>query len=365
MTTTSSTDSSAKTDRCIYKRCHAAVPAKESKYAVAIIMRTKNRPLCLPRALASVHQQKFKNWQLVVVNDGGDENIVEAALKPFREIYADRLVVIHHPISLGMSEASNAAIRASSSEFIVVHDDDDSWHPDFLQEAVAFLRDTNNDDCCGVITQTVQVLEEIVDDKIIERERRDFNSAENPQTRVNLLRLLMQNNITTISYVFRRSVIDKIGYFNNLPVLDDWDFNIRCALHYEIGVIQKHLANYHHRITQQNSAYGNSIIATSNVCLQYETMIRNAGLRTLFNSEKHAELLGLCFAFGGYFLTSLQNQQQSLVWIDQKLRSPLAVDIANMQKQLATLQAKLDLLLQQQEMRNTALNAIPHENANA
>ena len=337
------------TDRCIYKSCESPQAAKAHKFSVAIVMRTKNRPLCLPRALASVHNQKFKDWQLVIVNDGGDASIVEKAVEPLRKLYADRLLIIHNPTSLGMSQASNLAIKSSSSEFIIVHDDDDSWHPDFLQEAVAFLRNPINADCGAVITQTMQIIEEIVNDKIVERERRDFNSAENPQARVSLFRLLMQNNITTIAFLFRRSVIDKIGYYNNLPVLDDWDFNIRCALHYEIGVIQKHLAFYHHRANQQNTAYGNSIIATSSLCLQYETMIRNTGLRALINSEKHSELLGLCFALGGHFLTSMQHQQQSLLWIDQKLRMPLAVDLSAIQKQLTSLQAKLDQLLQKQD----------------
>jgi glycosyltransferase involved in cell wall biosynthesis len=38
-----------------------------------------------------------------------------------------------------MEAASNAGIAACDSDYIVIHDDDDSWCPDFLERTVAFL----------------------------------------------------------------------------------------------------------------------------------------------------------------------------------------------------------------------------------
>ncbi|GEM_PF-1357337 len=326
------------------------------QFAVAIILRTKDRPLCVPRAIMSILGQSFKDWQLVIVNDGGNANALDIVLSPFRHALSGRLTVIHHPVSLGMSRGLNVAIDASSSQFIVVHDDDDSWHPDFLQHTVNFLNDPANSDCCGVATHAMRVIEEMTVSHIIERERNDFNSKDNPFTRVSLYRLMMQNTFTTNSFLFKRSIINKIGYFNeDLPVLNDWDFNLRCAFHYEIGMIPKHLAYYHHRISQQNGNYGNSIIATSNLCLQYETVIRNRWLRTLLNSENHAPLIGLCFAQGGQELASsylpdkvdtiLRNQQYTLNWFEKNIRQPLTHEITALQNHIGLLQRKLDLLL--------------------
>lgn len=331
---------------------------KEYQFPVAIILRTKDRPICLTRALASIMNQTYQNWQIILVNDGGNASILEYTLSSCKNSLNDKLLVINNPTSLGMSQGLNQAIEASSSEFIVVHDDDDSWHPEFLQETVAFLNNPANIDCGGVITLSVQVMEEMTATSIIERDKRDFNSHNHPFTRVSLFRLMMQNTFPPISFLFRRSVVDKIGNFNlDLPVLNDWDFNIRCGYHYEIGVIHKHLANYHLRTNQQNSNYGNSIISTQNLCLQYETVIRNNGLRAMLNSESHSQLLGLVLALGGHLLPSthmpakvehlINFQNQFVGLIDNNLRRPLATDMFALQNQLSAIQSKLDMLLQQ------------------
>lgn len=342
---------------------------KEYEYPVAIILRTKDRPICLARALSSIISQTYKNWQIILVNDGGNPDVLNDTLSFHKQFFNEKLTVINNPTSLGMSQGLNQAIEASSSEFIVVHDDDDSWHPEFLQETVNFLNDPANSDCGGVITLSVQVLEEMTETNIIEREKKDFNSHNHPFTRVSLFRLMMQNTFPPISFLFRRSVVDKIGNFNlDLPVLNDWDFNIRCGYHYEIGVIHKHLANYHLRINQQNSIYGNSIIATQNLCLQYETVIRNSGLRAMLNSESHSQLLGLCLALGGHYLPSLLTptkidhlinfQNQFVDRLDKGLRAPLASDLFALQNQLNQIQNKLDMLLHKEEQIEKSKNMI-------
>lgn len=343
-------------DRIFYEPTQSSNDTKKYKYAVSIILRTKDRPICLPRAIKSILNQTFKDWQLVIVNDGGNLDTLKPCLQPLAQALQDRLIFIHNPVSLGMSRALNMAIDESSSEFIVVHDDDDTWQPEFLIQTVSFLRNPENNDCCAVITHSTRVVEEIVNDTIIERSRTDYNAGQNPFTRVSLYRLLMQNMITTNAYLFKRSIIDKIGYFNeDLPVLNDWDFNIRCALHHEIGVIPQYLANYHHRVNQQNTTYGNSIIHTSNLCLQYETVIRNRGLRNLINSKNHSELLGLVFALGGHSLQSLAVPdyvahianflQQLPQWIEKNTKTTVENEMNSLKTQLSVLQMKLDRLL--------------------
>jgi glycosyltransferase involved in cell wall biosynthesis len=352
-------DYQSQSKQFIYKESITEKSDKHYTHTVAILLRTKDRPLMLPRALNSIQKQTFKDWQLVIINDGGDASILEKSLTHFRSIYNERLIVINHPTSLGMSRALNVGIDASSSEFIVVHDDDDSWQGNFLEETVAFMQSPTSHDCGGVITHSIKVLEEIAGNQIIERNKTDFNSLDNPFTRINLFRLLMQNTFPPISFLFRRLVVDKIGYFNeDLPVLNDWDFNIRCGLHYEIGVIHKLLANYHHRINQQNSAYGNSIIATSDLCLQYETAIRNSALRNIVNNKENSPFLDLCLVLGGHYVLGVtdpvkidylvKHQQQLQTWIDQSFKGPLGQDLGVLQKQLNNIQDKLDTLLKKE-----------------
>src|SRR5688572_27059131 len=96
---------------------------------VAIITRTKNRELLLGRAIQSVLAQTFADFVHVVVNDAGNVAKVEELTGQYQEKYAGRLQLIHRESSTGMEAASNAAIKASQSDYVVIHDDDDSWEP--------------------------------------------------------------------------------------------------------------------------------------------------------------------------------------------------------------------------------------------
>ena len=52
---------------------------------VAVITRTKNRNILLPRAINSVLSQTSPEWVHVIINDGGDTEELESTILPFRE----------------------------------------------------------------------------------------------------------------------------------------------------------------------------------------------------------------------------------------------------------------------------------------
>jgi len=90
-----------------------------------------------------------------------------------------------------------------------------------------------------------------------------------------------------ISFVFSRTAMEEVGLFReDLPVLGDWDFHLRFCASYEIGLIAEPLANYHHRITLQSSAYGNSVIAGNDKHRHFEHLLRNEWLRSDLKASK-------------------------------------------------------------------------------
>ena len=52
---------------------------------------------------------------------------------------SDKLPVIHNVESVGMEAASNIGITASESEYLVINDNDDTWHLGFLEKTVSYL----------------------------------------------------------------------------------------------------------------------------------------------------------------------------------------------------------------------------------
>jgi glycosyltransferase involved in cell wall biosynthesis len=229
----------------------------EAGDSVAVVTRTRDRPLLLARAVGSVLAQRHANWRHVIINDGGDPAPVEALLRRHADAYAGRAQVLHHPASLGMEAASNAGIAASASRYIAIHDDDDAWHPDFLARTLAAIAAHPTDECAGAVAWAERVDERIEGERIVELARTSFNGT---MQHVHLWRLLAVNQFPPISFVFARAAHDAVGGFDpTLPVLGDWDFNVRFCARYEVAVVPAHLAYYHHRVDPAG-AYANTVI---------------------------------------------------------------------------------------------------------
>lgn len=247
---------------------------------VAIITRTKNRTVLLQRAIDSVLGQSLQDWVHVIVNDGGDPTEVDALVRSKTEAYRGRVRLIHNPVSVGMEAASNIGIRAAGSDYIVIHDDDDSWKPAFLARCVAFLDTpppTVGTPIRGVITHSTRILERMDHNGATQVASDPFNDW---MTGVSLYRLAASNCFPPISFVFSRAALDEIGGFReDLPVLGDWDFHLRFAERFEIGLIPEALANYHHRVELTDGVYGNSVIAGDDKHVRYGHLYRNDLLR--------------------------------------------------------------------------------------
>jgi GT2 family glycosyltransferase len=251
---------------------------------VGIIMRTQNRPILLARALGSVLAQKYHNWHLYVINDAGDIDQLEALIKPFETALGTRFTIIHRRDSIGMEAASNAGLRralADYCEYICVHDDDDAWDSTFLQETVEWLKKPENRSFAAVVTEMIIVNERIDDQYVYE----DGWEPGFVPKKITFDNMAEANQFAPVCMTLRASVAAKVGEFNEaLPVLGDWDYNLRVLIEGDIGIIPKKLAYYHHRKTAHaagTAAYGNSVTVGSARHDYHGTLFLNAMTRQL------------------------------------------------------------------------------------
>ena len=286
---------------------HQGAPATsavcETGPTVAVITRTKNRPIMLERAARSVASQTYGNIQWVVVNDGGDEEVVRQVIEA-SSVDRQKITLVSNSHSLGMEAASNAGIRNSDSDYLVIHDDDDSWDPRFVETCITKLESPSGDIFGGVITGTVYVSEEIKGDEIIEHHRMPYNSW---VKNVQLSEMMRGNFFAPISFLYRRSIFDEIGGYNeNLPVLGDWYFNVEFLLQADVAVLDQPMAYYHHRDqgdASRNGVYSNSVIGGKSKHEEYAAVARNMLLRKY--SQKSALVVGL---IDGYFAAGISHQ---------------------------------------------------------
>ena len=99
---------------------------------ISIIIPTYNREYTLLFSIKSVLNQTYKNFELLVVDDGSEDD-TESLVK---KISDPRVRYIRHKKKLGANSARNTGIMASKGNYIAFNDSDDEWLPEKLMKQV-------------------------------------------------------------------------------------------------------------------------------------------------------------------------------------------------------------------------------------
>ncbi|MEM6997326.1 MAG: glycosyltransferase family A protein [Patescibacteria group bacterium] len=225
---------------------------KVKKPIVAVVTRTRDRPLFLKRAISSIAEQTFTDYVHVIVNDGGDRETLESIIGDLDAATRDRIRLFHRDsASQGPDTIFSESADRVDSEYIVMHDDDDTWHPEFLERTHAVLKTG----AVGVAVRTDRVYEKATEDKIdIKSKIRYMPDVDS----ISLYRQCYENLLTPILFIYSREVYETVGkYDDTMTVAGDWEFGIRFLSRYDIEYLDPGfaLANYHQRVNRRDNSY--------------------------------------------------------------------------------------------------------------
>ncbi|GAA1956157.1 glycosyltransferase family 2 protein [Microbacterium aquimaris] len=248
---------------------------------VSIITRTKDRPLLLARALSSICSQTFTDFEVIIVNDGGDPDVVSSCVQALAEPQRARIRRIDHERPHGRWPAANAGVHAARGEFLVLHDDDDSWDPRFLETCVQYLEE--NPERAGVVARTV-----IVREHLVNGEYEAF--ATEPFVPESVAPLLMDqmrfNHFVPIAFLYRSSLHDELGpYDERHPVVADWQFNTQVLLQGPLEYVSPRPLAFWHQRPSVAGVDGNSVIADGNSHALSDALLRDEAFRSTVTSD--------------------------------------------------------------------------------
>lgn len=110
---------------------------EQNKYTVSVIVTTYNRKKYLPRALDSILKQSYKNYEVIIIDDGSTDES-EKIIFPYLKKYPDFKYIRHsnrkNPLSV------NSGFLLSSGKYITLLDSDDEYEKNHLQSRVDFLK---------------------------------------------------------------------------------------------------------------------------------------------------------------------------------------------------------------------------------
>ena len=194
---------------------------KPSKPLVSVIIPTYNRGWILTEAIDSVLAQDYKDYELIVVDDGSTDNT--------REILATygRDIVVLRQTNKGVSAARNRGIAQAGGQLVAFLDSDDIWQPRKLSRQVDFFK-LNPD---AVINQT----EEIWIRNGVRVNPKDRHRKPSGMIFERSLGLCL---VSPSAVMIQKTLFDAVGVFDeNLPACEDYDLWLRISCRYPVHLI--------------------------------------------------------------------------------------------------------------------------------
>ncbi|GAA6621809.1 glycosyltransferase family 2 protein [Scytonema sp. NUACC26] len=197
---------------------------------VTVVIPAYNAMAFLPETLDSVLNQTFTDFEVLIVNDGSTDKIVEWASQ-----VTDPRVKLITQENQRVSVARNTGINNSQGEYIAFLDADDLWEPTKLEKQVRCLDE--NPEVGMVYTWTLLV------DKDNNSIGRVYASDVEGKAWAEILEKDMISSGS--STMVRRSCFDTVGLFDRtLAYAPDLDMWVRIAFHYPIAVVKEPLLRY-------------------------------------------------------------------------------------------------------------------------
>ena len=188
------------------------VPKNNGKsHLVSIIMPTYNRANIITQAIESIKSITFKNWELIIVDDGSEDK-TEEIIKDYLD---DSRIKYFIQKKQGVSSARNLGLKMSNGDYIAYLDSDNLMYPNFISYAVNFM--SQNDE--------IDIIYGAIFSKEHSKTKKEFEIFFHQFNRELLLKT---NYIDINSVVYRKKLFSMHGGFDiSLDRLTDWDLILR------------------------------------------------------------------------------------------------------------------------------------------
>jgi len=223
---------------------------------ILVCLPVYNEERLLKRAVNSILEQTYKNFSLVIINDGSTDNSLKEANK---FLYDSRVKVVDNKKNIGCYYSKNVGIKfMESGEFDIytIHDADDFSQPTRFEEIINVFKS---------------------DHKIVSVQDFEFRIGNKPPSWYNTPFTPMPN----IAHAFfNKDIFDNLGYYDNIGYSADEEYwnriNAYCNLNNKINAnLEKVL--YYAEITDDN------------MILRY-----NDELRQIYRNKFHPEIKKMC-----------------------------------------------------------------------
>ena len=194
---------------------------------ISVIITTYNYAKFLPRAIESVFNQTYQNFEIIIIDDGSTDNTKSV-------IKESALVKYFYQKNKGLSAARNAGIEKSEGDYLVFLDADDWLESDALEQNYLIIKDEHK---VAFVSGNYYLLH---------AENNKLEQVCVSVTKHYYTQLLERNYIGMHAAVlFQRWVFEKISYDETLKACEDYDLYLTITRQHPVIHHQKFIATYY------------------------------------------------------------------------------------------------------------------------
>lgn len=202
---------------------------------VTIGILSYNNDRFLSQTIESVLNQTYKGFELIIADDGSQDESLEIAESYAKKSDKIRIVTHENHVNRGISATCNLIVNSARGKYIALIGSDDAYFPYYLEEALGHLeRNPEAGFVYGEI-ERINAKNEIIGGEPVY----DITNVEDP-----IFFLLQDNRLSSPSVLVRKECYDKVGLFEESIVYSDWDMWIKLLTVSKIGFIDKKLIKY-------------------------------------------------------------------------------------------------------------------------
>lgn len=199
---------------------------------VSIIIPTYNRAYCIRRSIDSILAQTYKDFELIIVDDGSTDETEQIIAEYISSNPAIRY--IKTPSNGGVSAARNLGMKEALGEYIAFQDSDDYWLPDKLEKQMSAIEASGADFSYTYVKYTLADNSTIIIP--------DPNTPLENMSGQIYQQLLHSNLVGAPTLLIHKRCYQTIGGFDTtLPALEDYDYALRLSQHFNAVFVSEPL----------------------------------------------------------------------------------------------------------------------------
>jgi glycosyltransferase involved in cell wall biosynthesis len=208
-----------------------------------VIIPLYNKENYVERALKSILNQTFTDFEVIIVNDCSTDK----SIAKIESYLSEKVTLIHLEKNKGLSVARNTGIKNAKADYVMYLDADDLWKITFLETIYRLIINFPEAKIYGTN------YEEIYDKKVL----KPFNGSDalpfNFEGIIEFFKINIKQGIYNHGSVcFHKSVFEKVGYYDeNIRFSQDIDFNIRANYFFKLAYSNTNQMSYYMQTDNQ------------------------------------------------------------------------------------------------------------------